>query len=89
MKTPGGQLRYTDALSLQQVIYLIQIIPDKNAEPFRQWLAEAVAEENGAVARDLVKVATATEATTREEITRGDSEPIHVKTVTKEDITPS
>jgi len=86
MRTPGGQLRYTDALSLQQVIYLIQVIPDKNAEPFRLWLAEAVAAENGEVAREFVKLVEAGEANTREEITRSDSEPIRVKTVTRKDI---
>ncbi|MCL2373475.1 MAG: hypothetical protein FWC78_08770 [Defluviitaleaceae bacterium] len=43
MKSRDGKMRFTDVLDITQVLYLIQIIPSPEAEPFKRWLAEAAA----------------------------------------------
>ena len=44
LKMPGKDGKYysTEVLDIREVVYLIQIIPDKNAEPFRLWLADLI-----------------------------------------------
>ncbi|MCL2420347.1 MAG: hypothetical protein FWD03_00675 [Defluviitaleaceae bacterium] len=44
LKASDGKLRFVDVLDIRQVLYLIQIIHSKAAEPFRLWLADAAVE---------------------------------------------
>ena len=39
-----GKQRFTDVADAEQVLRLIQSIPSKKAEPFKQWLAQVGAE---------------------------------------------
>ena len=39
MKAADGKMRLTDAANTEQLLRIIQSIPSKNAEPFKQWLA--------------------------------------------------
>lgn len=39
MKAADGKMRKTDAASTEQLLRIIQSIPSKKAEPFKQWLA--------------------------------------------------
>ena len=60
--------RFTEALDTMQVLYFLQIVPSKEANPYRLWLAEAaaaginvadeierLAEKNAAQASGLMK----------------------------------
>jgi hypothetical protein len=40
LKAEDGKMRYTDIADTEQVFRLIQSIPSKKAEPFKQWLAK-------------------------------------------------
>lgn len=40
MKASDGKMRKTDAASTEQLLRIIQSIPSKKAEPFKQWLAQ-------------------------------------------------
>lgn len=44
MKSPDGKMRKTDCASTEQLLRIIQSIPSKKAEPFKQWLAHVGAE---------------------------------------------
>ena len=44
MKSPDGKMRLTDVADTQQLLRLIQSIPSKKAEPFKQWLAQVGSE---------------------------------------------
>ena len=44
MTAADGKQRLTDAADAEQVLRLIQSIPSKKAEPFKQWLAQVGAE---------------------------------------------
>ena len=44
MKSPDGKMRLTDVADTEQLLRLIQSIPSKKAEPFKQWLAKVGAE---------------------------------------------
>lgn len=44
MTAPDGKMRETDVADAEQVLRLIQSIPSKKAEPFKQWLAQVGAE---------------------------------------------
>ena len=39
MKATDGKMRKTDVASTEQLLRIIQSIPSKKAEPFKQWLA--------------------------------------------------
>ena len=60
MPAEDGKLRYTDCVSTKNAFRLIQSIPSKKAEPFKQWLAQVGYErveeiENPELAQDRVK----------------------------------
>ncbi len=62
LKLPArdGKLRYTDCVNTKNAFRLIQSIPSKKAEPFKQWLAQLGKErideiENPELAQDRVK----------------------------------
>ena len=44
MKSQDGKMRQTDVADTEQLLRLIQSIPSKKAEPFKQWLAKTGAE---------------------------------------------
>ncbi len=55
-----GKLRYADCVSTKNAFRLIQSIPSKKAEPFKQWFAQLAKErieeiENPELAQDRVK----------------------------------
>ncbi|MCL2364121.1 MAG: hypothetical protein FWC71_05610 [Defluviitaleaceae bacterium] len=43
MPAKNGKYYYTEVMDIRQAIYFIQIIPSPHAEPYRLWLANAVA----------------------------------------------
>jgi len=43
MHAPDGKMRLTDVADTKQLFRLIQSIPSKKAEPFKQWMAEVAA----------------------------------------------
>ena len=43
-KAPDGKMRLTDVADTEQLFRLIQSIPSKKAEPFKQWMAEVAAQ---------------------------------------------
>jgi len=56
-----GKLRYADCVRTKEAFRLIQSIPSKKAEPFKQWLAQLAKErieeiENPELAQDRVKM---------------------------------
>jgi hypothetical protein len=60
MPAKDGKLRYTDCVNTKNAFRLIQSIPSKKAEPFKQWLAQLAKErideiENPELAQDRVK----------------------------------
>lgn len=62
LKLPAedGKLRFTDSVNTKNAFRLIQSIPSKKAEPFKQWLAQLAKErieeiENPELAQDRVK----------------------------------
>ena len=44
MTAPDGKQRLTDVADIEQLLRIIQSIPSKKAEPFKQWLAQVGAE---------------------------------------------
>ena len=44
MRAADGKMRKTDCATVQQLLRIIQSIPSKKAEPFKQWLAQVGAE---------------------------------------------
>jgi len=44
MKADDGKMRMTDVADTEQLFRLIQSIPSKKAEPFKQWMAEIAAQ---------------------------------------------
>ena len=40
MLAPDGKMRLTDVADTEQLFRLIQSIPSKKAEPFKQWMAQ-------------------------------------------------
>jgi len=40
MISPDGKMRMTDVADTEQILRLIQSVPSKKAEPFKQWLAK-------------------------------------------------
>ena len=44
MLAPDGKMRSTDVATTEQLFRLIQSIPSKKAEPFKQWMAEVAAQ---------------------------------------------
>ena len=44
MLAPDGKMRLTDVADSEQLFRLIQSIPSKKAEPFKQWMAEVAAQ---------------------------------------------
>jgi hypothetical protein len=60
MPAKDGKMRYTDCVDTRNAFRLIQSIPSKKAEPFKQWLAKIGKErideiENPEIAQDRVK----------------------------------
>ncbi|MFH1210106.1 MAG: Bro-N domain-containing protein [archaeon] len=60
LSAEDGKLRYTDCVNTKNAFRLIQSIPSKRAEPFKQWLAQLAKErieeiENPELAQDRVK----------------------------------
>jgi DNA-damage-inducible protein D len=60
MPAKDGKLRYTDCVNTKNAFRLIQSIPSKKAEPFKQWLAQVGKErideiENPELAQDRVR----------------------------------
>jgi len=60
LKAPDGKMRLTDCVNTKNAFRLIQSIPSKKAEPFKQWLAQLGKErieeiENPEIAQDRVK----------------------------------
>ena len=60
MPAKDGKMRYTDCVNTKNAFRLIQSIPSKKAEPFKQWLAQIAKErieeiENPELAHDRVK----------------------------------
>ena len=62
LKLPAedGKLRFTDCVNTKNAFRLIQSIPSKKAEPFKQWLAQLAQDrieeiENPELAQDRVK----------------------------------
>jgi len=60
MPAEDGKLRYTDCVNTKNAFRLIQSIPSKKAEPFKQWLAQLGKErieeiENPEIAQDRVR----------------------------------
>ena len=43
-KAPDGKMRLTDVADTEQLFRLIQSIPSKKAEPFKQWMAEVASQ---------------------------------------------
>ena len=43
MKAPDGKMRMTDVADTEQLMRLIQSIPSKKAEPFKEWMAKVAA----------------------------------------------
>ena len=44
MQAPDGKMRLTDVADTEQLFRLIQSIPSKKAEPFKQWMSEVAAQ---------------------------------------------
>ena len=44
MKADDGKMRMTDVADTEQLFRLIQSMPSKKAEPFKQWMAEVAAQ---------------------------------------------
>ena len=44
MQSQDGKMRLTDVASPEQLFRIIQSIPSKKAEPFKQWMAQVAAE---------------------------------------------
>ena len=40
MQAADGKMRFTDVADTEQLFRLIQSVPSKKAEPFKQWLAK-------------------------------------------------
>src|SRR3989344_3906881 len=60
LPAPDGKLRETDCGNIKSIFRIIQSIPSKKAEPFKQWLAQIAKErieeiENPELAQDRVK----------------------------------
>ncbi|MFH1511211.1 MAG: phage antirepressor protein, partial [Candidatus Woesearchaeota archaeon] len=60
LRAEDGKLRFTDCVNTREAFRLIQSIPSKKAEPFKQWLAQLAKErieeiENPELAQDRVK----------------------------------
>jgi len=54
MMAADGKMRSTDVADMEQMFRLIESIPSKKAEPFKQWMAE-VARKGGKIAGDARK----------------------------------
>lgn len=44
MKAPDSKMRFTDVADTEQLFRLVQSIPSKKAEPFKQWMAQVAAQ---------------------------------------------
>ena len=88
LQSRDGKMRHTDVLTIKQILYLIQIIPNKEAEPFRLWLAEAAA--SGSAAKDqLLKIGAENTKITMDEIKearKDDGKPYERRTTMRRDI---
>ena len=60
MPAEDGKMRYTDCVNTKNAFRLVQSVPSKKAEPFKQWLSQLAKErieeiENPEIAQDRVK----------------------------------
>lgn len=60
LSAPDGKLRLTDCANTRSLFRIIQSVPSRKAEPFKQWLAQVGKErideiENPELAQDMVK----------------------------------
>ena len=85
MKSRDGKMRFTDVLNIPQLLYVIQIIPNMEAEPFRLWLAETAA-TGSIVADQLADVGEQNKGIVLDEIEAVKDKPYEMKTVTKTNI---
>jgi len=74
LKSQDGKMRFADVLDIKQVLYLIQIIPKKETEPFKLWLAEAAV--NNSAADQLTALGESNVKATLEEVARDDRKPV-------------
>ena len=66
-----GKHRYTDVMDAWDVMKLIEAIPSKNAEPFRQWVKNLTARElEGQLAEAVVKADGKTKAEIEKSVCR-------------------
>jgi len=56
MSAPDGKMRLTDVMDTEEVLRLIQSIPSKKAEPFKQWLAKVGSERIKLTSKDKQKI---------------------------------
>jgi hypothetical protein len=45
LQSKDGKHYFTDVMTIEDVLYLIQILPGRKAEPFRLWLADIAAKD--------------------------------------------
>jgi len=85
MKSRDGKMRFTDVLDIAQVLYLIQVIPSAEAEPFRLWLAQAAA-AGSVAAEQLAEAGEHNKKIILEEIKSSGDKPYEMKVVTRTSI---
>ena len=68
LKSRDGKMRFADVLDIKQIFYLIQVIPKKETDPFKIWLAEAAAD--GSAMAQFVALAQQNAEKTLDEVRR-------------------
>ena len=53
MRATDGKMRPTDAADTEQMFRIIQSIPSKKAEPFKQWMAQVAAQRHDLLGDNL------------------------------------
>ncbi len=56
MKSKDGKYYKTDVANTKQLLRIIQSIPSPNAEPFKQWLAQAGSERLNEIADPKIAI---------------------------------
>ena len=89
LKMPGsdGKYYYTDVLDIKEVIYLMQTIPGQNAEPYKLWLAETVA--NSTNIETLLADAGAESAKQIEEFKKNSQDSYALHNIVRKNILPN
>jgi len=86
MTGADGKYYFTEVLNIREVIYLIQTIPNREAKPFRVWLADVVADNTNI--ESLLAEAGAEQALEIEAYKENSNEPYTLLEVTVEKIYP-